>query len=203
MRLLTFLAYSAFIFGAIGIAVSRYYDLPKGVHLGIFVVGAGFLIGALESLQTRRMSLRASSEATEAYWGMPAVVWGLMLLIIASALIASAYLLDAGQWYAKWHYLKLRPGALYVAGGLLAAGSGVLFLVNPQGRRVWWKMLLLRTPRVLIGLILLLGGFAAIAMGVWEWLDPREFARFSQNSLYRLDFRTFDGFLKSVSALRR
>jgi hypothetical protein len=183
MRFLTFLAYTAFVFGAIGVAASRYFALPKGLHLSIFVIGAGFLIGAFDALHNRRMSLRASNESSEAYSGTPSVIWGLMLLIIAGAIIASAYLLDAGQWYSTMNYLKQRPGPLYIAGGLLAAGLGALFLVNPQGRRVWWKMLLLRAPRVLIGVLLLLGGMIAVACGAWEWLDPRGFQKESRTIL--------------------
>ncbi len=203
MRLLTFLAYTAFVSGTIGVAASRYFALPKGLHLSIFVVGAGFLIGALDALHNRRMSLRASNEASEVYSGTPSVIWGLMLLIIAAAFIGSAYLLDAGQWHSALSYLKQRPGLLYIAGGLLTMGQGVLFLVNPQGKRVWWKMLLLRVPRVMMGLVFLLGGLAAVLMGVWELFDPRGFARFGQNTFSRLDFKSFGGFFNSLLALRR
>ena len=55
MRLAAFLEYALIIFGAIGIVAARYFALPKGMHLGIFVIGAGVLIGALESF-TRGVS---------------------------------------------------------------------------------------------------------------------------------------------------
>lgn len=203
MRLLTFLAYCGFIFGAVGIAAGRYFALPKGVYVGISLIGIGFLIGAFDALYNRQMSLRASNEASQAYAGTPAVVWGAMLLLIGGVIVVSAYMLDAGQWYAMLNRLKQRPGLLYVGGGFLAAGLGVLAFVNPHGRRVWWKTLLLRMPRVLMATILLIGGLAAIGLGVWEMLEPRGFARFSQGAIARLDFRSMGGFVNSVLALLR
>jgi len=200
MRFLTFLAYTAFVSGAIGVAASRYFALPKGLHLSIFVIGAGFLIGAFDALHNRRMSLRASNEASEAYSGTPAVIWGLMLLIIAGAIITSAYLLDAGQWYSTMNYLKQRPGPLYIAGGLFAAGLGALFLVNPQGRRVWWKMLLLRMPRVLIGVLLILGGLIAVVCGAWEWLDPRGFQKGSRTILSVMESSVPQDWLRLITS---
>jgi hypothetical protein len=201
MRLLTFLAYCAFVFGAIGIFASRYYGLPKGLHLSIFVIGFGFLIGAFESLHTRRMSLRASNEAAAAYDGTPALIWGLMLLIVAGGIIGTAYLLDAGQWNTTMNHLHQRPGPLYMLGGLLLAGCGALAFVNPQGRRVWWKMLLFRAPRVLLATLLVIAGLVSVACGVWEWLEPRGFERTTHTLLSKLDFRSFDGFAHSVLRL--
>src|SRR6187402_1842673 len=142
MRLTTFLAFTLMIFGAIGIVAARYFALPKGLHLGIFAIGAGVLIGALESLYVRRMSLRASNEAAAAYDGIPAVIWGLMLLLIAGCVIGAAYALDAGRWNAVTAYLNQRPGAFYALCGLLLMGAGALAFVNPHGWRVWWKTLM-------------------------------------------------------------
>ena len=177
MRIATFLAFSLMVFGAIGIAAAHTFGLPKGVHLGIFTVGAGFLIGALESLYTQRMSLRALDGAAGAYDGIPAVIWGLMLLLIAACAIGAAYAMDAGRWSAVTAYLSRRPGALYALSGLLLLGTGALLFVNPQGHRVWWKTLLFRLPRVLFAALLTLAGLIALACGAWEWLDPRDFQK--------------------------
>jgi hypothetical protein len=177
MRITTFLAYTLMIVGAIGIAAARYFALPKGVHLGIFAIGAGILIGALESLSTRRMSLRASSITADAYDGYPAVIWGFMLLLIAGCVIGAAYALDAGRWTAVTAYLNQRPGALYALCGLLLLGTGALAFVNPQGMRMWWKTLLFRVPRILFGVVLLFAGLVALACGTWELLDPRDYQK--------------------------
>lgn len=175
MRIATFLAFSLMVFGAIGVAAAHTFGLPKGVHLGIFAIGAGFLIGALESLYTRRLSLRAWGDAAGAYDGIPAVIWGLMLLLIAACAIGAAYAMDAGRWSAVTAHLGRRPGAWYALCGLLLMGAGALAFVNPHGQCVWWKTLLFRLPRVLFAALLTLAGLIALACGVWEWLDPRDF----------------------------
>ena len=180
MRIATFLAYSLIIFGAIGIAAARYFALSKGVHLGIFAIGAGLLIGALESLYMRRMSLRGFNEAAAAYDGIPAVIWGLMLLLVAACVIGAAYAMEAGRWNAVMAYLNQRPGVLYAYCGILLMGMGTLAFVNPHGLRVWWKTLLFRVPRVLFGVLLMVVGLIALTCGAWEWLDPRDFQKGSR-----------------------
>jgi hypothetical protein len=197
MRITTFLAFSLMIFGAIGIVAARYFSLAKGVHLGIFAIGAGLLIGALESLYTRRMSLRASQDADGAYDGIPAVIWGLMLLLVAGCVIGAAYAMDTGRWNAVTAYLNQRPGALYVLGGLLSVGLGALALVNPHGLRVWWKTLLFRVPRVLLGALFLFAGLIAIACGVWECIDPRDFQKAMRVILSIIESSLPEGWLRA------
>jgi hypothetical protein len=198
MRIATFFAFSLMIFGAIGIVAARHFALAKGVHLGVFAIGAGLLIGALESLYTRRMSLRSSNDAAAAYDGIPAVVWGLMLLLIAACVIGVAYAMDAGRWSAVTTYLKQRPGGLYALCGLLLMGMGVLAFVNPHGWRVWWKTLLFRVPRVLFGVVLALAGLIALACGIWEWLDPRDFQKAMRVISGIIESSLPDGWLRST-----
>lgn len=177
MRITAFLAFSLMVVGVIGIVAARYFALPKGVHVGTFAIGAGVLIGALESFYTRRMGLRLSGDSDGAYDGTPAVIWGFMLLLIAGCVIGAAYAMDAGRWNTVTHYLNQRPGALYALCGLMLMGAGALAFVNPQGRRVWWKTLLFRLPRVMFAVLLTLAGLIALACGAWEWLDPRDFQK--------------------------
>lgn len=203
MRLTTFLAFTLMIFGAIGIVAARYFALPKGLHLGIFAIGAGVLIGALEPLYMRRMSLRASNEAAAAYDGIPAMIWGLMLLLIAGCVIGAAYALDAGRWNAVTAYLNQRPGALYALCGLLLMGAGALAFVNPHGWRVWWKTLMFRVPRVMFAVLLVLVGSIALACGIWERLDPRDFQKASRVILSIIESSLPQDWLRATARLRR
>ncbi len=198
MRLTTFLAFSLMILGAIGIVAARYYALPKGVHLGIFAIGAGVLIGALESLHTRRMGLLGANDSDGAYDGIPAVIWGLMLLLVAGCVIGAAYAMDAGRWNALTAYLNQRPGAQYALCGLMLMGAGALAFVNPQGRRVWWKTLLFRAPRVLFAVLLTLAGLIALACGAWEWIDPRDFQKASRVILSIIESSLPEGWPRAV-----
>lgn len=188
MRFFAFLEYTFVIVGAIGVAAARFYYLPKGVHLGLFMIGAGVALGGLESLATRRMSFRFATHASEGYDGAPAVIWGLMLLAIGSALIASAYLMEAGLWHTAVNGLMRRPGPAIAAAGLLTVGAGALFMFH-GGRRGVWRTLLIRLPKALLGLLLIVGGMTAIALGMVEWFDPHAYARYAREASDYLDIR--------------
>ena len=191
MRLLTFLEYAAIVVGAIGMAASKFYFLPKGFHLGLFLIGAGIALGGLESLFTRRMSFRFSSHAGEAYSGAPALIWGLMALAIGVAVIGSAYVMEAGSWRAAVNYVVRYPGPALAVLGLLVTGAGGLLMFNPRSRGIWWA-LLVRVPKTLLGLVLFVAGLLAIGAGLWEWFHPQAFDRVTTGVLRRFDLPAFD-----------
>ena len=204
MRLLPFLEYWAIVVGIVAIPAAKLFAIPKGFHLGVFLIGAGIALGGLESLATRRMSFRASSEAGEDYAGAPAVIWGLMALLVGAAVIAAAYLMDAGLWRNAVNYLTRRPGPVLAGGGLVIAGAGALLMFNRSGRRGAWWILLVRIPKTLVGLALVVAGIAGVALGVWEWLDPRSFERIARATWERFDvLRGLDRFWKGIFSSRR
>jgi len=187
MRLLTFLEYAAIVVGAIAIYAGGHYALAKGVHLGILLIGAGLAVGGIESLYSRRMSLRFSEDAAEGYAGFPALVWGTMLLLAGAALIAYAYLLDVGVWLRAARLLKQNPGIVYVAAGLLLAGFSVLLLTDTNANRKLWQTLLLRVPRVIVALVALTCGIGAMASGAWQIADPQGYAQVERQVRARLE----------------
>ena len=176
MRLLTFLEYAAIVLGAIAIYAGGHYALAKGVHLGILLIGAGVAVGGIESLYSRRMSLRFSEDAAEGYSGFPALVWGLMLLLAGAALIAYASLLDVGAWPRAERLLKQNPAILYIVAGFFLAGFSVLLFTDTNANRKLWQTLLLRVPRVIVAVLVLTLGIAAIAGGAWQIADPKGYA---------------------------
>ena len=178
MRLIAFIEYAAVIVGIIAAIAGQFFALPKFLYLGVFLAGAGIALGGLESLATRRMCFRPSEDAYEAYAGAPAVIVGLMALLVGAGIVAAAYLLADGQWHSMLAYLTRRPAPLLAAAGLLMIGIGVLMMLNPQGRRGWAWTLLVRVPRGLLGLVIVVTGLAGIALGVWEWLEPSAYDRF-------------------------
>jgi hypothetical protein len=176
MRFLTFLEYTAIVIGAIAIVAGRHFALAKGVHLGILLIGAGIAAGGIESLYSRQMSLRFSEEAAQGYDGFPAMVWGMMLLLAGGALIGYAYLLDTGAWPRAARLLTQDPGIVYAVAGLLLVGFSVLLFTDPGGQRNR-QPLLLRVPRVIVALVALTCGIAAMASGAWQIADPHGYAQ--------------------------
>lgn len=197
MRLFAFLEYTAVIVGIIGMVASRFFFLPKGFHLGLFLIGAGFALGGLESLFARRMSFRFASHAGEGYDGAPAMIWGGMALLIGAALIGAAYLMEQGLWHTTVNRLMRRPGPGIAAAGLLVAGTGALLMFNPRRHGIWWT-LFVRIPKTLLGLLLLVAGFAAVGLGVWEWFDPHAYGLFSRHAREYFDYRTIERLWRSL-----
>jgi len=187
MPLLTFLEYMAIVAGAIAILAGKYFALANGVHLGMVLIGAGIAAGGIESLYSRRMSLSFSEDVAEGYAGFPAIVWGMMLLLAGGALIGYAYLLDVGVWPRAAGLLKQYPEIMYVAAGLLLVGFSVLLFTDPDANRNLWQTLLLRVPRVIVAVVVLTCGVAAMASGAWQIADPQGFAQVERQVRARLD----------------
>ena len=198
MRLLTFLEYCAIVVGIIGMAAAKLFVIPKGFYLGLFLVGAGIALGGLESLVTGRMSFRTLSEAGEDYAGAPAVIWGCMALLVGAAVIGSAYLMDAGLWRTTLNDLTRRPAPVLAGSGLMVAGAGALLMFNRSGRRGIWWTLLVRIPKTLVGLALVVVGFVGVGLGVWDWLDPKAFDHIARGMWERFDLRVFERFWKGM-----
>ena len=188
MRLIAFIEYAAVMIGVIAMIAGQFFALPKAFHLGVFLIGAGIALGGLEAIVTQRMCFRPSEDAYEAYAGAPAMIVGLMALLVGTGLIATAYLLGDGLWHTTVNYLTRRPAPVLIAAGLLLTGIGVLMMLNPQGRRGLAWTLLVRVPRSLLGLILVAGGLTGIGLGVWEWLEPLAFDGFVRQLPRKLDW---------------
>ncbi len=187
MRLLTFLEYAAIVVGAIAIYAGGHYALSKGIHLGIFLIGAALAVGGIESLYSRRMSLRLSEDAAEGYSGFPALVWGTMLLLAGAAIVGYAYLLDAGLWPRAERLLKQNPAIVYFVAGLFLAGFSVLLFTDTNANRKLWQTLLLRVPRVIVAVLVLTLGIAAITAGAWQIVDPKGYTQVEKQVCARLD----------------
>jgi len=177
MRLLAFIEYSAIAVGAMGVVAGQEFGKPEALHLGVFVIGAGIALGGLESVATRTVGFRFAERAAERHAGAPAVIFGLMALLVGAATIGAAYLLADGSWTRTLEILRRRPGPAYAAAGFLVAGAGLLLVMSAWRREgaVW--RLLIGIPETLVGGILLMVGSGAIGAGAWEWYDPQSFAR--------------------------
>src|SRR5688572_19765051 len=122
MRLIAFLEYGVVVIGIVAITAGHFLSLPKFFRLGVLLVGAGFALAGLLGVLTRRMPFRAADDSFESHAGLPALIVGLMALLVGAGTIWSAYLLDLGQWHATLRYLLERPAPLLAAAGLLSLG---------------------------------------------------------------------------------
>jgi hypothetical protein len=180
MRLTAFIEYALVVIGIVAMLGGHFFALRKGFNLGVFLVGAGLALGALNGLITRRVPFRPADDPYEDYAGLPAIIASLMALLFGAATIGSAYLLDQDQWHATVQSLLRRPAPLLATGGLIVLGVGVLMLLNPRGHHTWAWRILVYAPRVTIALPVMAAGIASMALGLWEWQDPKAFNAFVQ-----------------------
>lgn len=186
MRLLSLIEYGAVAIGIAAVIAGQFFILAKSVQLGVFLAGAGFAFAGLCGVFTRRMPFRTSDDGLESYAGLPALIIGLMALAVGVGAMASAYLLDMGQWHATVSYLTRRPAPLLAVGGLFLIGTGVLMVLNPQGHhRLVWRILVY-VPRATVGILALAAGIAGLGLGGWEWRDPEAFDAFVASLPQRL-----------------
>jgi len=200
MRLLGFLEFVIVFIGVAGMAAANTYFLPKGIHLGLFLVGAGIALGGLESIFTRQMSFRFTSLGSDHYAGGPALIWGWTLLIVGATLIGCAYLVEQGMWRTTVGYVMRRPGGLLALLGLVVAGIGALVVFNPRPHGILWT-LLVRVPKTIVGLAIVLTGLTAVCLGIWETIDPLSFARVTRHALGQIGLLPFDYYWRRVVAL--
>jgi hypothetical protein len=187
-----FIEYAAIITGAVCLLAGTQFDVLKDSHIGIYLIGTGLVLAGIEALYSREMSLIFSGETAPRHSGIPAVVWGLMLLSVGGAMIGYAYLTGAGLWPRVETTLAQFPGWYYLAMGLLTIGLSILLFVDSSGARGRLQTLLLRVPRVLFAIVILLGGIAVAAGGAWQLLDAPGFAAFQGMAKSRID-RTLEG----------
>jgi len=197
MRLLGFLEFAIVFIGAIGMVAANVYSLPKGVHLGLFLVGAGIALGGLESIVTRGMSFRVSTLRTDYYAGTPALIWGSAILLVGVTLIACAYLMEQGLWRTTVVYVMRRPGGLLSLLGLVVAGAGALIVFTPRSHGIVWT-LLVRVPKTIVGLAIVIAGLAAVCLGVWEAIDPLSFARATKGVLAQAGLPSFEHYWRRM-----
>ncbi|MFN0315784.1 MAG: hypothetical protein ACKVQA_12190 [Burkholderiales bacterium] len=192
MRIISFIAYAAIFFGIAGIFAGDHFGMAKALHLSIFLIGAGLALGGLAALATRRMSMRFSSDPAPSYDGFPALVWGLMLFAIGTAVIGYAYALNSHSWGRVAAVLLRYPGAMVAVAGLFLMGLSVLLFVHDGSNRPWWNTLLFRVPRILIALVVLVCGVVVAAGGAWYTADAKGFAKFERRVSERLELALKD-----------
>jgi hypothetical protein len=169
-------------------AFIEYCLLGAGV-LGIVagnIFGLGFALAGLEAIVSRQMSLRFSDYGWDDWMGAPAVIVGLMQLLVGLAVIGSAYALNFELWPRLINFLSARPGPVLFGIGLLLFGAGmVIFIVTDRyGSKL--RFIFVGLPRITVGVLSLVLGIAIMSAGAWEWFHHPSFERFANSTAQKL-----------------
>jgi len=186
MRMTAFIEYGLLGVGILGIAGGKFFGLPKGVELGIALVGLGFALAGLEALISRQMSMRFSEYGWDDWMGAPSVIIGLMQLLVGLAVIGSAYALNFGQWAQLLNFLSHRPGPLLAGIGLLMLGLGLVIIIVADRYGGKLRFIFVGLPRIAFGIVVLTAGVVAVTAGAWEWFHHPSFERFAESTAQQL-----------------
>jgi hypothetical protein len=144
-------------------------------NVGFLVLGAGAMIGGLETMITRRIHMTPEHGHGHLYQGLAAGGVGLSFVALGFGLALFGYTGAAGAERAFFALLLRRPGLVLLPVGLFLFGGGLAVVIGAtQGRRSG----LLRVIAILDrapGVVLLLMGTAALAVGALELLSPALF----------------------------
>jgi hypothetical protein len=187
VRISAFIEYCLLGAGVLGIVAGNIFALPKGVELGIALVGLGFALAGLEAIVSRQMSLRFSEYGWDDWMGSPAVIVGLMQLLVGLAVIGSAYALNFGLWHRLMNFLAARPGPVLFGIGLLVIGIGLVIVIMADRYGGKLRFIFVGLPRITIGVTSLILGIAMISAGTWEWFHHPSFERFANSTASKLN----------------
>ena len=186
MRISAFIEYSAIAVGVLAILAGKYLALPKGIELGGCLIGVGFVLAGLEAVFTRQMSLRFSDYGWDDWMGMPAVIVGMMELLVGLALVGFAYAQNAGQWLTLVNFLSSRPGPVLAAVGLLLSGFGLVVVIMADRFGGKLRFIFVGGPQIVVGAAIIIFGAAMISGGTWEWFHHPSFERFTDSAAKKL-----------------
>lgn len=186
MRITAFIEYGLLGVGILGIVASKIFGLPKGVDLGIGLIGLGFALAGLEAIISRQMSMRFSDYGWDDWMGAPSVIAGMMQVLIGLAVIGSAYALNFGQWTQLLNFLSHRPGPLMAGVGLLMLGLGLVIIIVADRYGGKLRFIFVGLPRITFGVVFLVAGIAIVAAGTWEWFHHPSFERFAEGTAQQL-----------------
>jgi len=179
VRITAFIEYCAIVAGILAIVAGKHFALHKGVELGLFLMGGGFILAGFESVYTRQASPRFSDYEWANWSGASATILGLMEILVGAALIGCAYAQSNGHWRALLELLTARPGPVLAVFGLLVIGSGLLLVIGARGTGGAVHFIFVGMPRIFAGTVVLTLGIAVTGSGAWEWFDRRGFERFA------------------------
>ncbi|MGD8789711.1 MAG: hypothetical protein PVH05_09500 [Burkholderiales bacterium] len=187
MRITAFIEYGLLGIGILGVVAGKLFGLPKGVELGIALVGLGFALAGLEAIISRQMSMRFSDYGWDDWMGSPSVIVGMMQLLVGLVTIGSAYALNFGLWTRLLNFLSERPGPLLAGIGLLLLGLGLVIIIVADRYGGKLRFVFVGLPRITFGVLIAVLGIAVVGAGAWEWFHHPSFERFAESAAQDLN----------------
>lgn len=182
MHAFTFLQIGLGAAGLLAVWAGQEFSRPPLVALGMVLL-AGWLItigiAAIRrrEYQTARMNVNPPYGGPVTFRGTAAVLKGAVFIVLGVGGFAATSLWALGMGEAALGYLVRRPGVALLGAGALLAGWGSARILGAVEWRTSSAEFLRTLPERYSGLLMVLLGLGAAAVGLWEILDPTAFDR--------------------------
>ena len=153
-------------------------SIPSLLYAGISTLGLAAIVVGMEAMITRHVVVYRSRRYSETYLGLAAYAQGVQFSFIGIFLIGSsmAAYLDNGR--DIFLHLVQRPWSVLVVFGVYCLMQSVIAIAGSveqkQGTR-WVVALDFLVGRLLPGIILIVIGFSALGLGLFEFVAPAQF----------------------------
>lgn len=146
--------------------------------LGVVIIGCSVAYGGLGAIRRREIGFlhRDARFLARRYTGSAAVIWGVMMAAVGATVVAGGVLILLG--YREWLAGQVRDPALWFLGvGCYAAFTlaAMTLQTAQQGGSTAARLAVL--PKILVGLVLIVGFALLAAVGAWGLMHPAAFDR--------------------------
>lgn len=176
--MLTILEVLLVIGGVLAAYAGDHLSNPALFNAGILTLGAGFALGGMEAIVTRRIGFWSRSIGSTSYRGLAAVFQGAVFLMVGASVMAYALARFLNVEEAAFSLLRNRPGIIFLGLAVVLLGLGSANVLGAMEARGSLWTVLLSLPYRLGGLVLVVLGLIAMVIGLFELFDPDGFDDF-------------------------
>ena len=146
------------------------------LNIGLVIVGLGLIVGAAGTIIERRVSLSDSEQSqTDTYSGVGAIAWGVVFGLLGAGIVTLGIVRLLGIGGYLTFCIRERPGIGLILGGLLLATFGFPSIAGSHEENGNFLCFLGSVPRRIFGVVIVIVGLVAIALGMIEIAAPDVF----------------------------
>lgn len=153
-------------------------SIPILFYAGISLFGFSAIVVGMEAMITRRIVLSRQRNYNETYLGLAAYAQGVQFSLIGLFFIGTSLMAYLENGRDIFLHLVRRPWSVLVVFGVYCVMQAIIAIggsvEQKQGTR-WVVMLDFFVGRLLPGIILLVIGFGALGLGLFEFVAPAQF----------------------------
>lgn len=153
-------------------------SIPILFYAGISLFGVSAIVVGMEAMITRRIVLSRQRNYNETYLGLAAYAQGVQFSLIGLFFIGTSLMAYLENGRDIFLHLVRRPWSVLVVFGVYCVMQAIIAIggsvEQKQGTR-WVVMLDFFVGRFLPGIILLVIGFGALGLGLFEFVAPAQF----------------------------